>query len=48
MKIVKINTSEIDNYMTGMAAAQTKAIMKFQDKYSLIIESHNTKYVITK
>ena len=48
MKIVKISTSEIDNHMTGMAAAQTKAIMKYQDKYSLIIESRNTKYIITK
>lgn len=48
MKIVKINASEIDNHITGLAAAQSKAIMKYNDSYSVTIKSHNTKYVITK
>ena len=47
MKTVKIKTSEIDNHMSGFAAARTKSIMKFNDSYSLIIESKKTKFEIT-
>ncbi len=46
MKTLNIKTSEINNHMTGFAAAQTKAIMTTTNHYELIIESHNTKYII--